>query len=167
MFDLGQQGENAVRTEGGPAACERALMRAVLEDAIRCLVGEVGPPHQRGALAAEAREWIETADPRWPFSFENLCDGLGLEAANLRRRLLRDAPAPAPALRDASAPTRQPGPRGRRARRASAGPRPRHNGTTGSDSRRTVVRARRLRCGSDLQPVAQSYMRKEPVDGEG
>src|SRR5205809_705025 len=93
MFDLGQQGENAVRTEGGPAACERALMRAVLEDAIRCLVGEVGPPHQRGALAAEAREWIETADPRWPFSFENLCDGLGLEAANLRRRLLRDAPA--------------------------------------------------------------------------
>src|SRR5437762_3233684 len=96
MFDLRQQGENAVRTEGGPAACERALMRAVLEDAIRCLVGEVGPPHQRGALAAEAREWIETADPRWPFSFENLCDGLGLDAANLRRRLLRDAPAPAP-----------------------------------------------------------------------
>ena len=117
MFDLGQQGENAVRTEGGPAACERALMRAVLEDAIRCLVGEVGPPHQRGALAAEAREWIETADPHWPFSFENLCDGLGLEATNLRRRLLRDAPAPAPALRDASAPTRQPGARGVRPRR--------------------------------------------------
>src|SRR2546426_927731 len=87
MFDLGQQGENAVRTEGGPAGSERALMRAVLEDAIRCLVGEVGPRHQRGALAAEAREWIETADPRWPFSFENVCDGLGLEAANLRRRL--------------------------------------------------------------------------------
>src|SRR5438046_8418742 len=68
MFDLGQQGENAVRTEGGPAACERALMRAVLEDAIRCLVGEVGPPHQRGALAAEARERIETADPHRPLS---------------------------------------------------------------------------------------------------
>jgi len=117
MFDQGQQGENAVRTEGGPAACERALMRAVLEDAIRCLVGEVGPPHQRGALAAEAREWIETADPRWPFSFENLCDGLGLEATNLRRRLLRDAPAPAPALRDVSAPTPQPGGRGVRPRR--------------------------------------------------
>ena len=117
MFDLGQQGENAVRTEGGPAACERALMRAVLEDAIRCLIGEVGPRHQRGTLAAEAREWIETADPRWPFSFENLCDGLGLEATNLRRRLLRDAPAPAPALRDASAPTRQPGARGVRPRR--------------------------------------------------
>src|SRR5439155_689615 len=41
-----------------------------------------------------------------------------------------------------------------------------HNGTTGSDSQRTVVRERRLRCGSDLQPVAQSYMRKEPVDAQ-
>src|SRR5258708_36619286 len=95
MLDRGQQGENAVRTEGGPAASERALMRAVLEDAIRCLIGEVGPRHQRGALAAEARQWIETADPRWPFSFENVSDGLGLTPANLRRPLLRDPPAPA------------------------------------------------------------------------
>src|SRR5207237_10741268 len=79
--------------------------------------GEVGPRHQRGALAVEAREWIETVDSRWPFSFENVCDGLGLEVTNLRRRLLRDAPAPAPALRDASAPTRQPGGRGVRPRR--------------------------------------------------
>ena len=119
MFDLGQQDEIAVATEVGPAAGERALMRAVLEDAMRCLIGEVGPRHQRGALAAEARQWIETADPRWPFSFENVCDGLGLNAANLRRRLLRDAPAPA--LPDASAPTladaRQPGGRGVRPRR--------------------------------------------------
>jgi len=119
MFDLGQQGEIAVATEVGPAAGERALMRAVLEDAIRCLIGEVGPRHQRGALAAEARQWIETVDPRWLFSFENVCDGLGLNAANLRRRLLRDAPAPA--LPDASAPTladaRQPGGRGVRPRR--------------------------------------------------
>jgi hypothetical protein len=119
MFDLGQQAENAVVTEAGPAAGERALMRAVLEDAIRCLIGEVGPRHQRGALAAEAREWIETADPRWPFSFENVCDGLGFDAGNLRRRLLRDAPAPA--LPDTPAPTvpdaRQPGARGVRPRR--------------------------------------------------
>ena len=119
MFDLGQQGEVAVAAEVGRAAGERALMRAVLEDAIRCLIGEVGPRHQRGALAAEARQWIETADPRWPFSFENVCDGLGLNAANLRRRLLRDAPAPA--LPDASVPTladaRQPGGRGVRPRR--------------------------------------------------
>src|SRR3989454_9728741 len=111
LFDLAQQAENAGVAEAGPAGGERALMRAVLEDAVRCLLGEVGPRHQRGALAAEAREWIEVADPRWPFSFENVCDGLGLNAANLRRRLLRDAPAPA--LPDA----RQPGGRGVRPRR--------------------------------------------------
>src|SRR3989442_1057116 len=99
----GQTMRNAVVAEAGPAAGERALMRAVLEDAIRCLVGELRPRRQRGALAAEAREWIEVADPRWPFSFENVCDGLGLDAANLRCRLLRDAPAAT--LREAPAPT--------------------------------------------------------------
>ena len=108
---------NVVVTEAGLAAGERALMRAVLEDAIRCLVGELGPRRQRGALAAKAREWIEVADPRWPFSFENVCDGLGLDAANLRCRLLRAAPAAT--LREAPAPTlpdaQQPG--GRRVRR--------------------------------------------------
>jgi len=101
---------NGVVAEAGPAAGERALMRAVLEDAIRCLVGELGPRHQRGALAAGAR---------WPFSFENVCDGLGLDAANLRCRLLRDAPAAT--LREAPAPTlpdaQQPGGRGVRPRR--------------------------------------------------
>src|SRR5438067_9639629 len=107
----GQTMRNAVVAGAGRAAGERALMRAVLEDAIRCLVGEVGPRRQRGALAAEAREWIEVADPRWPFSFENVCDGLGLDTANLRRRLRRDAPAatlreaPAATLRDAPAAT--------------------------------------------------------------
>src|SRR2546422_9284848 len=123
----GQTMRNAVVAEAGPAAGARALMRAVLEDAIRCLVGELGPRHQRGALAAEAREWIEVADPRWPFSFENVCDGLGLDAANLRCRLLRVAPAatlreaPAPTLPEAPAPTlpdaQQPGGRGVRPRR--------------------------------------------------
>ena len=94
MFEPAQQGENAVMAEAGPVAGERALMRAVLEDAIRCLVGEVGPRYQRGRLAAEARAWIEGADPHWHFSFENLCDGLGLDSGRLRARLLRDAPVP-------------------------------------------------------------------------
>jgi len=113
---------NSVVAEADRAAGERALMRAVLEDAIRCLVGELGPRHRRGALAAEARAWIEVADPRWPFSFENVCDGLGLEAANLRRRLLRDAPAAT--LREAPAATlpdaQQPGGRGMRPRREAS-----------------------------------------------
>ena len=120
MFDLAPQAENAVVAEAGPSAGERALMRAVLEDAIRCLTGEAGPVHQRTRLAAEARSWIEASDPRWPYSFENLCDGLGLDAANLRRRLLRDAPAPAlPAAPASMLPDarQQPGGRGVRPRR--------------------------------------------------
>jgi hypothetical protein len=93
MIDAGQQGE-CMTAEAGPAAGERALMRAVLEDAIRCLRGEVGPGHQRAELAGDARGWITTGDMRWPFSFENVCEGLGLDASCLRDRLLRDAPAP-------------------------------------------------------------------------
>jgi hypothetical protein len=111
MFDLALQEANPVVSEAGRAAGERALMRAVLEDAIRCLIGEVGPRQQRAALAAEARAWIETADPRWPYSFENVCDGLGLEAGTLRARLLRDVPAPA------LPETREPAGRGIRPRR--------------------------------------------------
>src|SRR2546427_4787728 len=51
--------------------------------------------------------------------FRSVCDGLGLDAANLRCRLLRDAPAAT--LREAPAPTlpdaQQPGGRGVRPRR--------------------------------------------------
>ena len=36
------------------AVGERALMRAVLEDAIQCLAGEVGPERERAQLAAAA-----------------------------------------------------------------------------------------------------------------
>src|SRR6266849_10259215 len=113
MFDLAPQAENAVVAEAGPSAGERALMSAVLEDAIRCLTGEAGPVHQRTRLAAEARSWIEASDPRWPYSFENLCDGLGLDVSRLRTRLFRDAPAPT------ATDARQPGSRDIRSRRST------------------------------------------------
>jgi len=79
-------------TQAGPAAGERALMRAVLEDAIFCLAGEIGPVRERPQLAAEARSWVAESDRRWPFSFENICDSLGFDPDGLRSRLLRDAP---------------------------------------------------------------------------
>jgi hypothetical protein len=68
---------------------ERALMCAVLEDAIRCLMGQGYPGHSRRLLASRARAWIEARDHRWPFSFECICDALGIESSALRRRLLR------------------------------------------------------------------------------
>jgi hypothetical protein len=77
---------------GGPAGRERALMLAVLEDAVHCLAGELGPTGERPTLAAEARTWFMTCDPRWPFSFVNICDAIGLDADRVRRQLLHDAP---------------------------------------------------------------------------
>jgi hypothetical protein len=92
MVRLAEQTEKATMAEAGPVAGERALMRAVLEDAIRCLAGEAGPVRERPQLAAEARTWIEGADLQWPYSFENVCDHLGVDADRLRARILRDAP---------------------------------------------------------------------------
>src|SRR5262245_35567195 len=84
--------DDAALSHEGPALGERSLMRAVLEDAIRCLAGEGGPRRERAQLAAQARDWMIAADPAWPFSFENICDALGFEMEGLRARLLRDAP---------------------------------------------------------------------------
>lgn len=88
------------RSQAGPGSAERALMRAVLEDAIRCLAGEIGPARERPQLAAEARQWISDRDERWPYSFVNVCENLGLNPAMLRGRLLRDAPEVAPLPED-------------------------------------------------------------------
>jgi hypothetical protein len=65
-------------------------MCAVLEDAIRCLTGQGYPGHSRRLLAARARAWIVARDQRWPFSFECICEALGIEPSALRRRLLRN-----------------------------------------------------------------------------
>ena len=77
----------------GPAAGERALMRAVLADAVDCMAGTVGSPHKRLQLAAAARAWVADQDRCWPFSFENICDTLGFSADTLRTRILQTIPA--------------------------------------------------------------------------
>jgi hypothetical protein len=105
MMRLAEQSEKAILTEAGPAAGERALMRAVLEDATRCLAGEIGPVRERPQLAAEARAWIEDDDTRWPYSFANVCDSLGFDIDSLRSRLLQDAPMLPAAGDDRAAPT--------------------------------------------------------------
>lgn len=70
------------------ATGERALMLAVLEDAIRCL-----QEHRRGRraeprrLAREAEAWIRSSADR-PFSFVAVCDALDLPAPHLRAALL-------------------------------------------------------------------------------
>src|SRR6476660_1709243 len=80
------------RTQDASGSGERALMRTVLEDAIRCLSGAGGPMRLRPSLAAEARRWVTESDRHWPYSFENICDSLGLDADHVRTRLLHRAP---------------------------------------------------------------------------
>ena len=61
----------------------KALMLAVLEDAIRAYLGPV--PRCR----AEADLWIADSRSRWVFSFPVVCETLGLEPSAVRRALRR------------------------------------------------------------------------------
>ena len=82
------------RSDGGrhvgatPGEGERALMRSVLTDALRCIAGDVGAGMQQVRLAEEARAWMARRDDPWPFSFESICDWLELSAERLRSRVL-------------------------------------------------------------------------------
>jgi hypothetical protein len=64
---------------------ERALMLAVLEDAIRCLEAPAGRGERE---ARHARRWVTANPSAWPFSFVNICETLGIEPARLRAALL-------------------------------------------------------------------------------
>src|ERR687887_2795196 len=67
---------------------ERRLMIAVLEDAVDVYRKHVGAKDPRAQqLFHEAEEWIEDPDRTWLFSFQNICDVLGLDADYLRRGL--------------------------------------------------------------------------------
>ncbi len=67
---------------------EQRLMLAVLEDAVYTILkyaGRAGRNPRR--LVREAEAWIAKSDPSWPFSYENICSVLGIDAAALRYRL--------------------------------------------------------------------------------
>ena len=64
---------------------ELRLMAAVLEDAIRTFCRCAASQTVRSRrLFEETAEWFDTSDVSWAFSFENICDGLGLEAEWIR-----------------------------------------------------------------------------------
>ncbi len=67
---------------------ERRLMIAVLEDAVAVYRKQAGARDARNQqLFREAEEWIEDPDRTWLFSFQNICDVLGLDPDYLRRGL--------------------------------------------------------------------------------
>lgn len=61
----------------------RALMLAMLEDAVRAFVGHDTHDH------AQASAWIECGRHRWVFSFHTVCETLGLEPSAVRLALRR------------------------------------------------------------------------------
>ncbi len=67
---------------------EQRLMLAVLVDAINILRGwrSLGNGHKRRWFA-EAGRWVFARGRSYAFSFDNVCDALGIDAEVLRRRL--------------------------------------------------------------------------------
>jgi len=69
---------------------EKRLMLAVLEDAIRYYQDNLFSRHsKRKRIFDETEEWIVTPDGDWVFSFDHVCETLGLSPEYLRRGLLR------------------------------------------------------------------------------
>jgi hypothetical protein len=94
----------------GNTSGPRALMLAILEDALLCIERGRRRRHPRTRrLAAEAETWIRSECREWLFSFASICDVLGFDADALRVRLLANVKHPAsggPAVRaEANAPS--------------------------------------------------------------
>jgi hypothetical protein len=73
-----------------PLEPEKQLLLAVLEDGINTFRDNVlaqGEKNKR--LFREAEEWITEIDGDWIFSFETVCETLGINAEYVRRGLLR------------------------------------------------------------------------------
>lgn len=69
---------------------ERVLMFAVLRDAVSCFQDNVGSKCKRKqAMHRDAEEWILDKDRSHLFSFDNVCEILGLDPEYMRAGLLR------------------------------------------------------------------------------
>jgi hypothetical protein len=70
---------------------ERALLAALLEDAIACYFKHRSTRDPPGKETRhEAEQWLMTDQDDWIFSFRNVCDLLGLDAEYIRRGLLQE-----------------------------------------------------------------------------
>ena len=65
-------------------------MLAVLEDGILAYQANIGARDDRGRkLFGEAKDWISEKDPYGLFSFENICEALGLSPSYVRQGLVK------------------------------------------------------------------------------
>jgi hypothetical protein len=69
---------------------EKKLMFAILEDAISCYQNNLTAHTVRGKrFFEETKSWIVAVGNDWIFSFENVCEALGLNPQYVRQGLLR------------------------------------------------------------------------------
>jgi hypothetical protein len=72
------------------ASPQHRLMMAVLEHAVRCYQTRLNRPDRRSQrLFRETAQWFAANDATWPFSFEPICESLGIEPEYLRNGLER------------------------------------------------------------------------------
>jgi hypothetical protein len=72
----------------GAHEAERRLAIAVLQDAVDCYQKHLFARDRKARqLFLDAEQWIASEDRSWPFSFENICELLQINAAYLRRGL--------------------------------------------------------------------------------
>jgi hypothetical protein len=66
------------------------LMEAILVDAVRCFQRNFKAGHRHGQREfREAQFWIFSDQRGGPFSFEDVCDALGVESRRLRDLIVR------------------------------------------------------------------------------
>ena len=69
---------------------EKVLMLALLQDAVVCFQENVNANCKRKqVMHLDAEAWILNDDKSYLFSFENVCEALGYDAAYMRAGLLR------------------------------------------------------------------------------
>jgi hypothetical protein len=84
-------GGESLAEESPERTPERALMLAVLEDAVACYAGKLKAPRENPKiLRRQAAFWLSCEDWDSPFSFNNVCEALALDPTALRERILAD-----------------------------------------------------------------------------
>jgi hypothetical protein len=74
--------------QGKVLSAEPRLLFAVLEEAIHSYKTHIRAMRPRDRqIFREAEEWIESVDTQWFFSFENVCEILGLSADSVRQAM--------------------------------------------------------------------------------
>jgi len=79
---------------------ERALLLALLEDAIHCYRKFAAVQNRAGRQQfREAEEWIMGGGDGWVFAFDNVCEYLGLDPEYVRRGLRESQERPTAAIK--------------------------------------------------------------------